>query len=84
MSLPGCSGTHETVVLDEVRADFGNGEDLLGQHPSLAVLEEHLEDVIHVIRRGLQFAKKSVDPSVVEQLTKWCDDEEAYLQRLRG
>ncbi len=50
----------------------------------LAVPEEHLEDVIRVIRRGLQSTRKSIDKSVVEQLTKWCDDEDAYLKRLRG
>ena len=49
----------------------------------LAVPEEHLEDVIHVIRRGLQSTKKALDKAVVEQLTKWCDEKEAYLERLR-
>lgn len=47
----------------------------------LAVPEEHLEDVIYVIRRGLQSTKKSIDKEVYEQLKKWCDEEEEYLKR---
>lgn len=49
---------------------------------TLSVPEEHLGDVIHVIRRGLQSTKKSIDKEVYEQLTKWCDEEEEYLKRL--
>jgi hypothetical protein len=49
----------------------------------LAVPEEHLEDVIHVIRRGLASTKKSIHKDVLKQLTKWCDEEEEYLQRLK-
>jgi len=51
----------------------------------LAVPEEHLADVIKVIRSGLDvvgFDKGEVHPEVVEQLTKWCDEEEAYLKQL--
>lgn len=48
----------------------------------LSVPEEHLEDVIYVIRRGLQSTKKGIDKKVFEQLTKWCDEEEEYLKRL--
>ena len=51
---------------------------------TLHVPEEHLEDVIYVIRRGLKFAKKSTDPEVVRALTEWCDDEEKYLERLKA
>lgn len=47
----------------------------------LAVPEEHLEDVIYVIRRGLSSTKKGIDKEVYEMLTKWCDEEEAYLTR---
>lgn len=48
----------------------------------LSVPEEHLEDVIHVIRRGLALTKKSIHKDVLKQLTKWCDEEEEYLKRL--
>ena len=48
----------------------------------LSVPEEHLEDVIYVIRRGLASTTKAIDPSVVKQLTKWCNEEEAYLKRM--
>jgi len=44
----------------------------------LSIPEEHLKDVIHVIRRGLATTRKVVDKSVVEQLTKWCDEQ--YLK----
>ena len=47
----------------------------------LSVPEEHLRDVIKVIRRGLASTKKAIDKEVVKQLTKWCDEEE-YLDRL--
>lgn len=49
----------------------------------LSVPEEHLEDVIYVIRRGLASTKRSIDKSVFDQLTKWCDEEEEYLKRLK-
>lgn len=48
----------------------------------LSVPEEHLEDVIRVIRRGLEFTKKSIHKDVCKQLKKWCDEEEEYLKRL--
>lgn len=47
----------------------------------LAVPEEHLEDVIYVIRRGLLSTKKGIDREVFEMLTKWCDDNDKYLKR---
>lgn len=46
----------------------------------LAVPEEHLAEVIRVIRTGLTFATLSKE--VREQLTEWCDSEEAYLREL--
>jgi hypothetical protein len=46
----------------------------------LAVPEQHLEDFIKVIRAGLSHT--DVDEEVREQLTDWCDDEEAHLQEL--
>jgi hypothetical protein len=49
----------------------------------LAVPEEHLGDVIYVIRRGLMSTKKGIDKEVFEMLTKWCDEEEEYLKRFK-
>ena len=46
----------------------------------LSVPEEHLEDVIYVIRRGLRSTQRSVHEDVVKSLTEWCDEEEAYLK----
>lgn len=46
----------------------------------LAVPEEHLADVIKVIRRGLE-ASPEVDPEVRERLTQWADDEAEYIGR---
>lgn len=53
----------------------------------LAVPEEHLEEVIKVIRAGLEHfyygpRHPGVDPEVREQLLKWCDEEEQYLKEL--
>ena len=44
----------------------------------LNVPEEHLLEVIAIIRRGLRASRK-VTPVVREQLTKWCDEEEQYM-----
>lgn len=44
----------------------------------LAVPEDNLAEVIAVIRAGLKTTK--VTPETREQLTKWCDEEEAYLR----
>lgn len=44
----------------------------------LAVPEEHLADVIKVIRRGLE-ASPDVAPDVREQLTKWANEEADYI-----
>lgn len=43
----------------------------------LAVPEEHLREVIAVIRTGLSGMVCS--PEVSEALTSWCDGEELYL-----
>lgn len=43
----------------------------------LRVPEEHLLEVIEVIRAGLKVTK--VDPEVTAHLTKWCDEEEEYM-----
>jgi hypothetical protein len=51
----------------------------------LNVPEEHLGDVIAVIRAGLVVTDRSNIKKVVRrQLKKWCDDEEEYLERLRS
>jgi hypothetical protein len=48
----------------------------------LSVPEEDLEEVILVIRRGIAESEKSggVKQRILEELKKWCDEEEAYLQ----
>ncbi|WP_180267710.1 hypothetical protein [Nostoc linckia] len=48
----------------------------------LNIPEEYLEQVILVIRRGIQKSEEcgGVQQEVIEQLKKWCDEEEAYLQ----
>jgi hypothetical protein len=51
---------------------------------TLHVPEEHLEDVIYVIRRGLQSTEKGINEEVVRALTEWCNDEEEYLERLKA
>ena len=48
----------------------------------LAVPEEHLEEVILVLRTGLKTAK--VSKEVHERLSRWCDEEEKYIERLKG
>jgi hypothetical protein len=45
----------------------------------LYVPEEHLQEVIDVIREGLK-AKKQVRPDVRQALLKWCREEEEYLK----
>lgn len=53
----------------------------------LAVPEQYLGDVIKVIRTGLLFmaqVEQPPDSALVEQLTKWCDEKEAYLRSMRG
>lgn len=44
----------------------------------LAVPEEHILDVIAVIRAGLSL--QEVPPPVKEALNKWCDEHEAYMK----
>lgn len=46
----------------------------------LPVPEEHILDVIKVIRAGLDSVEDQVDPEVAEQLKVWCDQEEDYLK----
>ncbi len=54
----------------------------------LAVPEQYLEATIWIIRAGIEQAKFNFNatrhfaPEAIERLTKWCDDEEAYLHRL--
>jgi hypothetical protein len=47
---------------------------------TLSVPEEHLREVIAILRAGLK-AKKRVTPAVREALEQWCADEEEYLDR---
>jgi len=51
---------------------------------TLHVPEEYLEDVVHVIRRGLQSTEKSIDPEVKRALEEWCKDEEEYLEKVKA
>ncbi len=44
----------------------------------LTVPENHLLEVICVIRKGIEASPK-ISPVVREQLMKWCTDEEAYM-----
>jgi hypothetical protein len=43
----------------------------------LYVPEDHLLEVIQVIRAGLK--TEQVSPETREQLTRWCDEEEQYI-----
>lgn len=45
----------------------------------LAVPEECLVEVVKVIRAGI--IASSLSEEVKEQLTKWCDEEEEYINR---
>jgi hypothetical protein len=47
----------------------------------LTVPEDHLMEVIEIIRAGLR-ATPNATPEVKRQLTKWCKDEEKYIRRL--
>ena len=47
----------------------------------LAVPEEHLQEVIDIIRMGLDNSL-NVTPDVAYNLKKWCDGEEDYLNDL--
>jgi hypothetical protein len=48
----------------------------------LSVPEDHLLEVIKVIRAGLKATKddKNITPETRQQLTKWCRDEEKYIR----
>jgi hypothetical protein len=44
----------------------------------LAVPEEHVNDVINVIRTGLQNINTPIHPAVREHLASWCGEMEEY------
>lgn len=50
---------------------------------TLSVPEDHLAEVIKVIREGLKATAndKSISMETREQLAKWCDEEEEYLNK---
>ena len=48
----------------------------------LAIPEEHVLEVVAVIREGL--CAISVDDEVYERLTEWCDREENYMLNVVG
>jgi len=45
----------------------------------LTVPEDHLLEVIAIIRAGLRATPK-ITPEVKRQLTKWCKNEERYIR----
>ncbi len=50
---------------------------------TLSVPEEHLAEVIRIIRAGLKVVVVS-DEDVRQSLLDWCEGEEEYLRRLSG
>lgn len=51
----------------------------------LYVPEENLEEVIRVLRAGLEVLKKdkTITRDTRGALVKWCKDEEKYLRRMK-
>lgn len=50
----------------------------------LVIPEASLADVILVIRMGLAYEGEHISNETREQLTKWCDAEEAYINSEGG
>jgi len=50
----------------------------------LAIPESKLEFVINVIRTGLEYCDIKNEEEARERLLEWCEDEEEYLNRLKG
>jgi hypothetical protein len=50
---------------------------------ALHVPEEHLAEVVEIIRKGLK-AKKKVSRKVKKHLTHWCQDMEFYIKDLQS
>lgn len=48
---------------------------------TLSIPEEHLADVINVIRAGCHLRHDQIDPEVYARLTQWCNDEDDYLHQ---
>ena len=48
----------------------------------LAVPEEHLQEVIDILKAGMFVMKKNISQDVAHNLGKWCEEEEQYLKRL--
>ena len=48
---------------------------------TLVVPEEHLQEVIKVIRAGLNVVGKIVCKEVNKQLNQWCNEEQKYLRK---
>lgn len=55
------------------------GREALMASEILSVPEEHLAEVIAIIRKGIEESPE-VSDDVKERLTEWCDDEEEYLE----
>lgn len=47
---------------------------------TLSVPEEHLADVIKIIRAGIRAEAHQIPEVVRLELTDWCDEEERYLK----
>jgi hypothetical protein len=47
----------------------------------LYIPEEHLEEVVELIRFAIRTTKK-ITPSVRKNLRMWCDEQEDYLKEL--
>jgi hypothetical protein len=55
----------------------------------LSISEEHLEDFIFILRCGIEYSQKigldptipnrEVESSLLDGLSKWCDEEEIYI-----
>jgi hypothetical protein len=50
----------------------------------LSIPDEHLADAILVIRLGLEAADSLIVPEIKQPLSHWCDETEAYLERLKA
>ena len=51
----------------------------------LAIPEQHLQEVIDIIRAGIfSIGVLAVSQEVKDALFQWCDEEEEYLSRLSG
>jgi hypothetical protein len=50
----------------------------------LAIPEDYLQEVIDIIQCGMAHMKDKLSDGVIENLTRWCQEEQDYLRRLQG